>query len=39
MIVQFEMGSRLLLWLTPNVDLFLRERDMYPFLNEASIQT
>ena len=37
MIVQFEMGSRLLLWWTPNVDLFLRERDMYPFLNDPAL--
>ena len=36
MIVQFEMGSRLLLWWTPNVDLFLRERDMYLFLNDPA---
>ena len=37
MIVQFEMGSRLLLWWTPNVDLFLRERDMYQFLNDPAL--
>ena len=36
MIVQFEMGSRLLLWWTPNVHLFLRERDMYLFLNDPA---
>ena len=36
MIVQFEMGWRLLLWWTPNVDLFFRERDMYLFLNDPA---
>ena len=37
MIVQFEMGSRLLFWWTPNVDLFLHERDMYLFLNDLAL--